>query len=405
MTNEQAVPRLTGAQVCAARFAAQGLGTPIAGDRPAALMPVAVTAMAGTHAQVMSAAELGIGLRVEGATRQDVREALWQDHSIVKTYGPRGTVHFLPAAEMPYWVGALSSVPPLASNSFPEGVRLTDDQTEAVIAAIADSLKAADLTIDELSEAVVERAGEWAGDLVMPAFQTMWPRWRQVQHLAGLRGVLAFGPNRGRKVTYTNPHRLNPFEPAGPREAQVHILRSYLTAYGPSTPQRFAHWLAAPKQWAAELFAEMGDGLRPVDVEVAGEDVRAWLPADHDLFETAETAEAAPPPTEHLGVRLLPYFDTYSYRVGNQPPELLYPGKAADRVLRGNFQNLVVDGVVAGLWHLRRSGRNLHVTVEPLVTLTRRQRAELDEQVDRIGEVLEGRPELTIGPVTVGGHA
>jgi hypothetical protein len=45
---------------------------------------------------------------------------------------------------------------------------------------------------------------------------------------------------------------------------------------------------------------------------------------------------------------LLPYFDGYAYRVGNQPPELLYPGPAGERVLRGNFQVLMVDGVVAG---------------------------------------------------------
>ncbi|WP_436771568.1 winged helix DNA-binding domain-containing protein [Yinghuangia sp. YIM S09857] len=396
------MPSLTHAQVCAARFSAQGLGIPMTGDRPAALVPVAVAVMAGTHAQVMSAAELGIGLRVQGATRQDVRKALWQDHTIVKTYGPRGTVHFLPANELPHWIGALSSVPPLASNAFPEGARMTADQTEAVIAAIADALKGADLTIDELSDAVVERAGDWAGDLVMPAFQTMWPRWRQVQHLAGLRGVLAFGPNRGRKVTYTNPHRLNPFEPADAGEAVGYILRSYLTSYGPSTPQRFAHWLAAPKTWAAGVFAAQGDSIRPVEVE----GTKAWLPADHELARrTGDTPQMDVPPAEHLGVRLLPYFDAYSYRVGNQPPELLYPGKAADRVLPGNFQNLIVDGVVAGLWHLRRSGRRLLITVESAATLTRRRRAELDEQVDRVGVVLEGRPELTMGPVTVGGHA
>lgn len=392
---EQSVPRLSWAQVCAMRFAAQGLATPLGGgDRPAASVPAVVTAMAGVHAQVMTAAELGIGLRVEGATRQHVREALWDDHSIVKTYGPRGTVHFLTTDELPLWVGALSAVPALVSNAFPEGVRMTEEQNEAVVAAIGDALRDAELTIDELSDAVVARTGDWAGDLVMPAFQGMWPRWRQVQHLAGLRGVLAFAPNRGRKVTYTNPHRWRPFVPAGPREALSHVLRAYLTSYGPSTPQRFAHWLTAPKDWAAEVFDTLRDELRPVEVEGA----RAWMPADHELPEEAGAGR--------LGVRLLPYFDGYSYRVGNQPPELLYPGKAVERgLLRGNFQNLIVDGAVAGLWHHRRSGRTLHITVESLVELTRRQRAELDEQVDRIAYVLEGRPNLTMGPVTVGSHA
>jgi hypothetical protein len=30
---------------------------------------------------------------------------------------------------------------------------------------------------------------------------------------------------------------------------------------------------------------------------------------------------------------------------------------------------------------------------------------ELEEQVERVGEVLEGRAELTVGKVTVGAHA
>src|SRR2546430_11134802 len=31
------------------------------------------------------------------------QHALWQDRSLVKTFGPRGTVHLLPAADLPMW--------------------------------------------------------------------------------------------------------------------------------------------------------------------------------------------------------------------------------------------------------------------------------------------------------------
>jgi hypothetical protein len=100
------------------------------------------------------------------------------------------------AQDLPAWTGALSAIPPSPS-PFPEGVRMTADQAEAVLEAIAKALSDAELTVDELSEAVTEAAGSWAGDLVMPAFGVMWPRWRQVMHLAGMRGVLCFGPARG----------------------------------------------------------------------------------------------------------------------------------------------------------------------------------------------------------------
>ena len=61
--------------------------------------------------------------------------------------------------------------------------------------------------------------------------------------------------------------------------------------------------------------------------------------------------------------------------------------------------------MVGGVWHQRRSGRKLAVTVEPLRELTARQRRELDDEVSLVGAVMEATPTLTVGPVTVGPHA
>ncbi|MFI0410024.1 winged helix DNA-binding domain-containing protein [Actinomadura sp. 3N508] len=377
--------KMSWADVCARRLERHALAVPSKGG-----CAEVAAGMAGVHAQVMTAAELGIGLRLDGATRADVRRALWEERTLVKAHGPRGTVHVLPARDLPMWAGALSA-PPAPPSPFQDGVRMTPEQTEEVIAAIAAAVDEADLTVDELTEAVVERTGPWAGDLVMPAFQTLWPRWRQAMGQAGQRGAMCFGPSRGRKVTYSSPRRLVPdFRPAPPDAALAWLVHSYLHAYGPSTPARFAHWLNAPAGWAAELFASLD--LERVEVEGA----EAWVAAG----DTELPADAP------RGVRLLPYFDVYAYRVGNQPPELLFPGPAAERALRGNFQLLLVDGVVAGLWHQRRSGRRLDVTAEPLVPLTKAQHTELEEQVERVAHVLEAtRTTFTIGPVTVGGHA
>jgi hypothetical protein len=66
---------------------------------------------------------------------------------------------------------------------------------------------------------------------------------------------------------------------------------------------------------------------------------------------------------------------------------------------------LLVDGTVAGVWHQRRAGARIDVTVEPLTKLRTARRRALEEQVDRIGVILEAKPTLTIGPVTIGAHA
>ena len=65
----------------------------------------------------------------------------------------------------------------------------------------------------------------------------------------------------------------------------------------------------------------------------------------------------------------------------------------------------LVDGVVAGVWHSRRVGSTVHVTVETLRDLTAGELDAVEQRVLRLGQVLEARPTLTFGPVTVGGHA
>ncbi|MEU2392915.1 winged helix DNA-binding domain-containing protein [Streptomyces sp. NPDC007369] len=375
----------------ARRLGRQGLDRPAPGSGSAGIAAVA-GAMMGAHAQVLSAAELSLALRLDGVTRSDVRTALWADRTLVKTFGPRGTVHLLPAADLPWWTGALAAVP--GSAGLPDPARMTPGQTDEVVAAIADALTGAELTADELTEAIVARTGPWAGDPVMPAFQTMWPRWRQALHTAAHRGVLAFGPDRGRKVTYTRP-KCTP-QPA--RTALDTLVDGYLRAYGPATSRDLARWLAAPEAWAARLFRQLAD--RDRIEEVSFESAPAWVAA-------GDTDFPAEPPR---GLRLLPYFDAYV--VAGRPRERLFPGAARTRALSGgqagNHPVLLVDGVAAGVWHQRRSGRRVILTVEPLPPLAplgARARRLLQAEAERTAAILEGRAELTVGTVTVGPHA
>jgi hypothetical protein len=68
--------------------------------RPSASSFAATAKRSLVRDQVLSAAELAIGRRVVGATRADVQRALWKDRTLVKTFGPRGTVHLLSTADL-----------------------------------------------------------------------------------------------------------------------------------------------------------------------------------------------------------------------------------------------------------------------------------------------------------------
>ena len=102
--------------------------------------------------------------------------------------------------------------------------------------------------------------------------------------------------------------------------------------------------------------------------------------------------------------------DSPTQRVGGKPRELLFPGRASQRALTpsgqaGNYPVLLIDGTVAGVWHQRRSGRRLDITVEPSRQLTAQEHRDLDGQVERLGAFLDAQPRLTLGTINVGAHA
>jgi len=387
MTAKSTTPAaLTWSGVTARRMARHALAEPATDLSPAGISGV----LCGAHAQVLSAAELSIGRRIAGATRADVQRALWEERALVKTFGPRGTIHLLPTADLPMWTGALSALPSSVP-THPEGVRFTPEQADEVIAAIGDALTDSELTVDELTDAIADRAGPWAVERTMDAFQDRWPRWRQLTSTAAHRGMLCFGPDRGRQVTYTNPHRWLPgLRPVDGDAALRTLVTRYLYAYGPATPQHFAKWLGTPPRYAAGLFGKLAGELAYAEP--------GWVVA----------GDTGTPSRPQRGIRLLPYFDAYV--VAGQPRERLYPGAAATRALTptgqaGNYPVLLVDGVVGGVWHQRRSGRKLAITVEPLRELTAPQRRQLDDEISLVGAVMQATPTLTVGTVTVGAHA
>lgn len=193
-------------------------------------------------------------------------------------------------------------------------------------------------------------------------------------------------------------HPPAPLRSSSADEGLATLVHHYLRAYGPASPRHFAQWAAAPGAWSDRLFASLASsgGIEEVDFE--GEP--AWVAA-------GDTGFPEDPARVLRGVRLLPYFDAYG--IAAQPRERLFPGAAYERALArgqaGNHPLLLVDGVVAGVWHQRRQGRRTTVTVEPLGRLGARRERELGERVERVGEVLQARAELAIGKVMVGPHA
>jgi hypothetical protein len=348
-----------------------------------------VRAVSGIHAQMMPAAELSIGIRVQGVTQADVRNALWERRSLVKTYGLRGTIHLFPADELWLWTAALRARPQPREERRLEELGLTLAQVDAVIDAIGEALDNRRLTREELGAEVVRRAGTWAGDAVSPAFGSRWPRWQIALGHAANAGVLCFGPNLGGRVTFVRPDQwIGPRRQIDGSEALQAVLLRYLATYGPATHRDFAQWFAIPPGAAGELLRSLSTELEEVDVE----GYRAWLPR-------ARAADDAVAPRE--SVHLLPHFDCYL--IGCHPRNRLVHPAWAERVLAhgsaGNRPVVLIDGMVAGLWQQETSGRTLEIRVELFERSDAGRYQALEAAAARIAEIKMMEARLTLGTV------
>ncbi|MGH2479680.1 MAG: winged helix DNA-binding domain-containing protein, partial [Ktedonobacteraceae bacterium] len=217
-----------------------------------------VTRTGGIQAQVMSAAELALFTRVEGLSPQDVRTALWQDRTLIKTWAMRGTLHLLSASEFPLYVAARGWQNNRSwSNYFAEFGLTTAAQQEAFLAAIPHVLEQGPMTRQQLADAVAKQTGiAQVRDFIASG------NWGSPLKPSAYRGELCFGPGQGQNVTFVNPKTwVGSWQSIEPEQALKRIVRLYLRAYGPATQEDFARWWGGTITLAKKLFESMKDEL------------------------------------------------------------------------------------------------------------------------------------------------
>src|SRR3712207_3257646 len=189
MAQTTAVVSLTWPEVLAWRLTRQHL------DRRAPRWEAleVVRQICGLHAQVMSSAELTLWTRVEDLEPDAVQKALWEERSLIKTWAMRGTLHLLPAAELPIWVGAQGVLKPrYHTQSWLRYFGLTREEAEALIAAIPKALADRMLMREELAQEVgrIVDSEELGGKLRHS--------WGALLNPAAFQGHLLFAPSVGR---------------------------------------------------------------------------------------------------------------------------------------------------------------------------------------------------------------
>jgi hypothetical protein len=328
---------------------------------PAKAMLEVVADLAGVHAQVMSSAELTLATRVDDLAPDAVRQALWEERSLVKTWAMRGTLHLLPAAEFPMWQAALSTRRLWVSGAWQRGFGVTLEELERLNDAVAQALDGRLLTREELAA----RVGELTGSPTLGA--KLRESWGALLKPAAALGLLCFAPGKGQQVRFTSPGSwLGGWAARDPEEAMDEVTRRFLAASGPVTREDFARWWGIPSPARGRrLLERLGDEVARVEVEgTAAYALAADLASlGADAVDVTGLAAAGGSRT----VRLLPAFDQYVVTATRQAEHLL-PGPFKARVYRPQgwlSPVLLVGGRMEGVWRQEVKGRRVQLTIEP----------------------------------------
>jgi hypothetical protein len=310
------------------------------------------------HAQLVSSAEAAIWLRTGGTVGQDdVRRALTEGRTLVKTWALRGTLHLLPAADLPMWAAALGT------RSFPRpkswydyhGVTPEDMATlEEVVPAV---LTGTPMSREELAAAVVERSGR------PQLAERLRSGWGAVLKPMAARGQLAFGPPDGRSVTFVAPAAwLGEWAPVEPERA---VGRS-----GPGDP-RLLRAVRAGR-------ADPVDGAGPAGAARRGRGARRragraghrGAPRLDHRDRGGRRAGGGAEPGGAVAARLRPYVIGALRQLDRLVPAPEH--KAAVSRTSGWISPVLLDGGrIAGTWTQQSAGGRLSIEITPFGRLRR----------------------------------
>ncbi|HEY3247902.1 MAG TPA: winged helix DNA-binding domain-containing protein [bacterium] len=354
-------------QVAAFRMARHHLIT----RAPRSRLVQVVREVCGIQAQVMSAAELALWARIEGITRRDVSDALWKRRAMVKTWCMRGTLHLLPARDFGLWVSALSARRGHTSAAWLRYFGLTLESLDRVMRGVSAALDGKILTREELASEIGRHMGPEIGRKLLSG-------WGSIFKPPAYQGRLCFGPSRGQHITFVRPDQwLGTWKTTDEATAMRELARRYLWAYGPATADDFGYWWGGTRRGAKTAVRSLGDEVAEIDVEGH----RTWaLREDLPALRRQKAVDV---------VRLLPHFDMYTY--GCRPRSRLVPARLAGRIFRQAgwvSPVLLVSGVAAGTWELRRTARSAEVQVQPFRPLGRAVKAGVKDEARRLESFL-----------------
>ena len=343
--------------------------------------------MTGAQAQLPSAAQISLGMRVRDLKLEDIENAM-EERKLVKASCMRRTLFLVPSRHLATFIrGSARRAQKEINWALKKGVpeRTIDAAIDAALSVLDEPL-----TRPEIAERVSRvlkvqkkdvQGGGWGSRRKLAAVPVGHLTYPVVYllHLVGARDVICYGPYQDNEPTFVRADSWIPrWKDSSQEEAEAKLLRKYLQAYGPATEADFALWCGISITEAREIWSREGTKITFIDVE-------GWSAAvlRNDVDDLLNAS------LEHPHLRLLPYFDTFL--LGHKDRQHIVDKKYQLKVFRpqGWISPVVlVDGRVVAVWKHTREKDRLLVNVEKFGAISSRMKSAIQDEAQNLGRFL-----------------
>ncbi|GAC1408241.1 MAG: winged helix DNA-binding domain-containing protein [Chloroflexota bacterium] len=341
-------------------------------ELPAAGGPIEVVRrLAGVQAQVASASEMAVALRLTNPKMGELTEAL-NERTLIKIWVMRGTLHVLLSDVAGTYLALIAAGKSWERPSW-QKTFASAAQMNTLMEVVPGILDGRVLSREELITEVLERTRD------AHLAEGLRSGWGSILKPLAWKGLLCHGPAVGNRASFTCPRSWVPdWRELPPVEDAARIaIPAYLGAYGPASMEAFDTWLTRKTTSKTSLrawFDAAGNALTVVDIE------------GHRAFARTEDIEEIMQTSPSTTVRLLGAFDQYVLGLGTGDTQIIPAVRRPDVSRTAGWISSVVvaGGRVVGTWEIRES--TLEVT--HFKESERPQTACLEKEVGRITTLL-----------------
>jgi DNA glycosylase AlkZ-like/zinc-ribbon domain len=331
-------------------------------ERETLSAPAAIERLVGLQAQLASAPYAGLWTRLRDFRREDLAREI-ENRKVVKATLMRATLHLFTADDYVRFRTALKPLLIGASGAIAKR-RGGDFDMDKVLKAARKFIGEKPRTFAEISDMLTE---------LMPDHDVGAMRYSVRTHIPLVQVPINTGWSYSNKPEFTLAESWIG-SPVSPEDNLRELVFRYLAAFGPAS-------VTDAQTWLGMKLKETFEKLRPELQTYRGEG-RTEL---FDLPDAQLPAEDVPAP-----VRFLPEYDNLLLSHSNRSRVIAdeYRSKVYLPGLRV-AATILLDGFVRGAWKIEKTKAAATLVIEPFDKLTKKDRAALTEEGERLVRFVE----------------